>query len=134
MYQLPIPVVRAIICNQKNEILLLKRSHSTHDSGSWCLPGGKVEFGDTIEDTVEKEIEEETALKCISKRFLFYLDNLPTESLQEHYITFYFECHVTGEIVLNEESSEYVWAGFEAMDQYDIVFLNDLALRKYWAV
>ena len=37
-------------------ILLVRRA----DDGTWCLPGGRVEFGESIEACARREFEEET--------------------------------------------------------------------------
>lgn len=47
-----------IIENEPGEILLQKRK-----SGSWGLPGGLMEVGETLEETAEREVLEETGLK-----------------------------------------------------------------------
>jgi hypothetical protein len=49
-----------------------------------------------------------------------------------HCVNLYFECTVSGDIVLNEESGEYAWIGIEDIDKYDIAFRNDEALIRYW--
>lgn len=51
---------QAIIKNEDNEILLLRRSK--HD-GWFTLPGGTVEDGETVIQALEREITEETGLK-----------------------------------------------------------------------
>ncbi|EEJ72006.1 NUDIX hydrolase [Lactobacillus ultunensis] len=48
-----------ILVNEKNEILLQKRS----DFNSWGLPGGAMEFGESAEDACVREFREETGLK-----------------------------------------------------------------------
>lgn len=48
-HQGPVISVRAFITNQEGKILVLKRSRSNYGSGSWCLPGGKVDYGDSPE-------------------------------------------------------------------------------------
>ena len=128
----PVPVVRLIILNGEGNVLILKRHKSEYAEGSWCLPGGKVDYGDTVEGTVAKELHEETSLKCSSSNFLFYQDSLPPEEGKMHCINLYFECAVTGTIELNEESSEYAWIGPPDLARFKIVFRNDEALAHYW--
>ncbi|MBN6049299.1 NUDIX domain-containing protein [Lactobacillus helveticus] len=48
-----------IVVNEKNEILLQKRS----DFKAWGLPGGALEFGETAEEACIREYFEETGLK-----------------------------------------------------------------------
>lgn len=47
---------------QKQNILLIKRKHEPFQ-GKWALPGGFVEYGETTEKAVTREIYEETGLK-----------------------------------------------------------------------
>jgi len=120
--------VRALIVNKDRQILLLKRSNSDY----WCLPGGDVEFGEKVRDALIREVREETNLNTIATFVLLYQDSLPTEVLKSHYVSIYFLCKVTGEIKLNEESSDYAWVGPEDIDKYNIVFLNDDMMRQFW--
>ncbi|MFH1197772.1 MAG: NUDIX domain-containing protein [bacterium] len=127
----PLPGVRAIIQNEKGEILLLKRAAGDNFGGMWCLPGGKVDYGLTVESAIITEIKEETNLDCTEVKFLFYMDGLPVEEYYAHYIIFYFECKVTGEIKLNEESDEYRWVRIEDIDKYEIALSNEKGIRRY---
>jgi 8-oxo-dGTP diphosphatase len=130
--QYPVPVVRLIIKNNEGMVLLLQRANSAYSQGSWCLPGGKIDYNQTIEQTVAKELAEETALTAVSSKFLFYQDSLPLAEGKMHCINLYFECTVSGDIVLNEESGEYAWIRKEDVLKYDITFRNDEALLRYW--
>lgn len=128
----PVPVVRLIVPDTSGCVLILRRHGSSHESGRWCLPGGKVDYGDTVEQTVAKELREETSLECTSSTFLFYQDSLPLGPGKMHCINLYFECRVTGTVVLNDESSESDWIGPNDLDSYKLAFRHDEGLRQYW--
>jgi len=128
----PIPVVRLIVKDVQGRALILRRANSAHATGDWCLPGGKVDYGDTVEESAMRELEEETSLVCHSLRFLFYQDSLPPKPGEMHCINLYFECTVSGTILLNKESSEFVWVSPADLDNYKIAFRNGLALLRYW--
>jgi mutator protein MutT len=130
----PVPAVRAIIKDEKGRVLIVKRSNTRFAADAWCLPGGKVDFGESAAQAMEKEIREETGLECIESRFLFYHDCLPSANLPTHYINLYFQCAVRGNIRLNRESSEFHWLAPFELKQYDIVFKNDEALKQYWKI
>jgi 8-oxo-dGTP diphosphatase len=129
--QFPKIAVRAIILNEVGEILLLKRAANDKMGNKWCLPGGKVDFGFSAEEALKKEIKEETNLDCLWIEFLFYLDWFPAEFYETHYITLYFQCSVSGDLHLNDESDEYHWSPWNDIKNYDITFGNDEALNIF---
>lgn len=52
--------VGAMIYNEKQELFLSKRSKdATNERGCWEVPGGKVNFGETLQNAVKREIKEE---------------------------------------------------------------------------
>lgn len=53
--------VYAVITNAKNQILLIKKSRGPY-KGMLDLPGGGPEFHETFEQTLEREVMEETVL------------------------------------------------------------------------
>lgn len=55
----PITQVYGIIFNDKDEILICRES----DSGSWIIPGGHPEEGESIEQTLKRELQEEVAVE-----------------------------------------------------------------------
>ncbi|MGB8298275.1 MAG: NUDIX hydrolase [Polyangia bacterium] len=105
----PVVAIRIFATDASNRILLLRRANSEYGDGQWCLPGGKLDYGDTPEHTVDKELEEETALVANNVEFLFYQNSPPPEPGKMHCLNLYFRCTVDGTVALNEESSEFVW-------------------------
>ena len=128
----PVPVVRLIVRNGEGKVLILRRAATAYGEGAWCLPGGKVDYGETVEQAVAKELREETTLTSESARFLFYQDSLPPEPGGMHCINLYFECRAAGQVVLNVESSAAAWIGPSDLGGYEITFRNDEGLRRYW--
>lgn len=61
--QIPRPLIGigVMILNDKNEVLLGLRN-SSHGAGEWAFPGGHLEFGETILETAQREVAEETGL------------------------------------------------------------------------
>ncbi len=52
----------SVVLNNKNEVLLVKRTNAPY-KGRWCLPGGFVEKGETIEQAAMRECFEETGIR-----------------------------------------------------------------------
>jgi ADP-ribose pyrophosphatase YjhB (NUDIX family) len=54
-----IPAASAIVTSDENRILLIRR----RDNDLWSIPGGTMEIGESISQTVVREVEEETGLE-----------------------------------------------------------------------
>jgi len=129
----PIPVVRLIVPDTTGRVLVLQRAADSTDGGRWCLPGGKIDYGDTVEQAAARELQEETSLQATDLRFLFFQDSLPPAPGRMHCINLYFRCAVQGEVVLNDESVAAAWIGPEDLTSYQLSFRNDEALSRFWA-
>lgn len=91
----------AIVVNDNNEVLLVKRSlESRTEPGEWSRPGGEVERGETIEKAVEREVFEETGVRVQVVRLLEVTQNI---SEGKHWIALgYLAKYVSGEAVNRE--------------------------------
>jgi len=83
---LPIPGVGAIVVGSQG--VLLARRDKEPAKGLWSIPGGGVELGETQEDSVIREVEEETGIKCRVLDFVSTADLITTDSSGE--IEFHF--------------------------------------------
>ena len=128
----PVPVVRLIVTDAQGRVLILRRQNTGHALGQWCLPGGKVDYGATVEQAVRTELKEETGLVCLEAEFLFYQDSLPPAPGTMHCINLYFWCRTAGDLVLNRESSACAWIGPEELAAHTLAFRNDEGLEQYW--
>lgn len=54
-----VPAVTAIVRNEAGEVLLIERA----DNGLWAAPGGAQDIGESVIDTVRREVHEETGLE-----------------------------------------------------------------------
>jgi 8-oxo-dGTP diphosphatase len=54
--------VAAVIWNSRGDVLLIRRAKEPR-KGQWSLPGGKLEFGETLLEGVLREVREETGLE-----------------------------------------------------------------------
>jgi 8-oxo-dGTP diphosphatase len=63
-----IHVAVAVIVNENNEVCISLRHKNSHQGGLWEFPGGKVEKGETVEQTLIREIKEELNLDIEESR------------------------------------------------------------------
>ena len=62
----------AVIFDEKHEkVLLTKRA----DNGLWCVPGGRMESGESAEECCQREVFEETGLEVRPKRLIGVYSN-----------------------------------------------------------
>ncbi|MEI7013519.1 NUDIX hydrolase [Leptospira licerasiae] len=66
--------VAALIRNRKGDILLLQQKKK--DAYYWLLPGGGIEFGESAEDALRRELKEELSLDITSANFLFLNESI----------------------------------------------------------
>ncbi len=102
---MPIATVDILVVH-KGKVLLMLRNNDPA-KGLWFTPGGRVRYGETLEPTVVRKLEEETGLTAtkIEKKGVmshFYP--------QTHTITTFFHVDVVDEkVILNDEHNDYKW-------------------------
>ena len=70
----------------KNGKFLMQQRKGSHGAGSWSVPGGHLEFGESFEDTARREVKEETGLEIKNVRFgAVTNDHFTNEN--KHYVT-----------------------------------------------
>lgn len=120
-----IKVVAAII-EKDNKILVAKRSYGEF-AGFWEFPGGKYEEGETGEQAIKREIEEEFDVEIKVNQYLC--------TVEYQYDAFYLvmDCYrcslITDNLVLHDHS-DIRWID---CNQNDIVFLpaDEIVIQKY---
>lgn len=64
-----------VVHDGKGNMLLQKRGMKARDEqGRWDIGGGAIEFGETIEETITREIQEELCTKVLDMEFLTVYD------------------------------------------------------------
>jgi len=90
----PTLTVDAIIKTNDDKVVLVKRKNPPY-KGWWALPGGIVEYGETVEEAVKREVKEETGLEVeIEKLVNVYSD--PNRDPRGHFISICFLCRRVG--------------------------------------
>jgi len=116
---MPLPVIAAVI-RQGHQVLLCQRKEGAL-AGKWEFPGGKLENGETPEQCLVREIEEELGIQIEVGQIY--------QAVHAHYdhgdflIIAYLARQVEGEISLSVHSA-YAWVDVDKLDQYDLADAN----------
>jgi 8-oxo-dGTP diphosphatase len=91
------------------KILLVRRARSP-GKGFYSLPGGRVEFGETLHAALHREVDEETALKIEIVGLAGWREVVPGTGDGGHYLIMSFAARwIAGEPALNDELDDFRW-------------------------
>jgi ADP-ribose pyrophosphatase YjhB (NUDIX family) len=100
--------VSAVIFRE-GKVLLVRRARSP-GNGFYSLPGGRVEFGESLHTALTREVDEETGLRIEIVGLAGWREVLPSASGGGHYLIMSFAARWTGrEPVLNDEHDDFKW-------------------------
>jgi ADP-ribose pyrophosphatase YjhB (NUDIX family) len=94
---------------RQGKVLLVRRARSP-GKGFYSLPGGRVEFGESLHQALAREVDEETGLRIDIVGLVGWREVLPGASGGGHYVIMSFAARWAGrEPVLNEEHDDFKW-------------------------
>ena len=97
------------------KILLVRRARSPA-KGFYSLPGGRVEFGETLHAALHREVDEETALRIEIVDLAGWREVVPGTGGGGHYLIMSFAARWTArEPVLNDEHDDFRWVDPDAL-------------------
>lgn len=114
----PIVGVGAVVVDD-DRLLLVRRGRGPAQ-GTWSVPGGKVERGETLAEAVTRELREETALEGVCGRLLGWAEQITDE---DHYVILDFEVTVLGEgqPTAGDDAAEVRWVDLHEVAELDLV-------------
>ncbi|MBN1274933.1 NUDIX hydrolase [Candidatus Woesearchaeota archaeon] len=87
----------------------------------WRVPGGRVEYGEKLEDTLRREMKEELQLDITEPTFMGFGQDMQYKHSKGHEtcrLLMFFHASITGEPVLDpHEASQSRWVTLEEMRQ-----------------
>ncbi|CAF4942866.1 unnamed protein product, partial [Rotaria sp. Silwood2] len=93
--------------------------------GSYQLPGGHLEYGETFEECAQRELKEETNLDCLSSSFkLVHVTNTifsQEDGLSKHYVTLFMKTIIHDNSTLKcmepHKNSNWIWVKWSDLNQ-----------------
>jgi len=123
--------VGAIIINSSHKIFLAKRGREVqNETGKWEFPGGAVEFGETLEHAIKREVMEEFGFEIGIDELLDVVDHLiPAEN--QHWVSPTFLCRITnGTPTIREphKCDEIAWFDLENIPEQNLTIASKKSL------
>ncbi len=132
------PVVGVVALGQTKDerIVLIRR----RDTGKWALPGGTVEWGETLASCVRRELREEAGVEVIRLGELAGVYSRPDRDWRFHAVTIVVRARVTPPVHAPQNTLEIAEVGlFSAEDlpsslshNMDDMLRNTLAREVTW--
>ena len=92
-----------------DRVLLVRRARSPGE-GFYSLPGGRVEFGESLHTALHREVDEETAITIDIVGLAGWREVLPSAGGGGHYMIMSFAARWKArEPVLNDEHDDFKW-------------------------
>ena len=128
-----VPGASGIVVNHEGRILLHRRS----DNARWALPGGVMDIGESIAQTVTREVREETGLE-IEPEYIVGVYSDPghvfayDDGEVRQQFSVCFACRIIGgQVRTSKESSEVAFFAPAEIDPLDMHESIRLRIRHY---
>ena len=126
-YQNPLLTIDIIIELDGGNIVLIERKNPPH---GWALPGGFVDYGETIESAAVREAREETSLDVkLVEQFYTYSD--PTRDPRHHTVSTVFIASASGVPMAADDAIAARLVGQDNLPM-PMVFDHERILRDYF--
>jgi mutator protein MutT len=129
---IPVCAVGAIVL-EKGEVLLVRRNRAPA-LGQWSLPGGRVEWGETLREAIAREVREETGVDIEVEGLAGIAERiLPDDEgkTEYHYVILDFWARPKSrELTPGDDASEARWVPVGELNDYELTaglyeFLQD---------
>jgi 8-oxo-dGTP diphosphatase len=118
------------VCTRADALLLVRRGRGPA-AGEWSVPGGRVEWGETVHEAVVRETYEETGLEVVVDRFLGWVERIEEP---HHYVVLDFAVTAldpAASPVAGDDAAEARWVPFGDVSELQLVhglyeFLRDV--------
>lgn len=118
----PIPSVHAAVL-RGNRVLLVRRANEP-SKGTWSVPGGCIELGETLEEAVRRELHEETGVAFRLGGILDVVSSIEPDAegrVRYHFVVVHcWGRYAGGDAIASSDASGVLWASPEDLADLDM--------------
>ena len=131
--------------DEKEYILAVQRGTGTPDPefvGKWCLPCGYLDYDETLEEALQREVFEETGVLLDSDSIVLLGVNSDPKSDKRQNVTFRYQAIAKEETLTNisltaensepNEVSDIKWIPYSEINNYEWAFNHKELIKQYW--
>jgi mutator protein MutT len=105
--------------------VLLERRGQPPAQGSWSLPGGLVDVGETLEQAVAREVREECSVEVTVSELLGVFEPIVRDDdgrIRYHYVVVdYLAFYSGGEVTIGDDAAELRWVRIDELHEYPLL-------------
>lgn len=117
----------------KGDKVLFGKRNGPHGKGTWSLPGGHLEFKETLGQCTEREVFEEAGIKVKGVRFAGVTEDFYPDS-NKYYITVFMICHYkSGQLKTKEphKMSHWKWVSWDNLPKPLFLSMKNLLKQGF---
>jgi ADP-ribose pyrophosphatase len=111
------------VVKRESKVLLVKRRDAP-GQGTWAIPGGSVELGETLQQAAEREIKEETGLTIRARVPVHAFDVIERDGagkIAYHYVIVdLIADYITGQLKPDDDACDARWASPEELENLPV--------------
>lgn len=121
---------------KENRVLLVQRGKPPA-AGQWCIPGGSVKLGETLQMAAEREIMEETGIAVRAREPVFHFETIEkdeTGRIRFHYVIIDLAAeYVSGEIIAGDDARDARWVSSGELNELAVNSVTLNALQSLYS-
>ena len=120
----PLVGTAATVFNDAGRVLIVQRGHAPR-KGSWGLPGGLLDLGESLRDGARREVREECAVDVAVHDVIGVFEPIYRDAegrIEFHYVVIdYWATYLSGDATAGDDAMAVAWVDPARMEGYDLL-------------
>lgn len=110
----------AVVFNAAGDVLLIRRGKEPQ-YGRWMVPGGGLEWGETLEEAAVREVREETGIEIVIEMFVEMIEAITPGDSGFHFVIMDYAAHErSGVLAAASDALDAAWVSAQVQNDYDL--------------